>query len=156
MKTEEKKKYNDSRAPFRGWAPGGYMCKCLVCKEQFIGGKRAYNCADCAYEEQSPQEVAAIKKAATPAPKVEVTEESADTQLLKALRGELVELRKQNALFTLQVQSLEGDLRVLRDANALTEGKLAAAWDKVIAERHVAGRSNCSEYFKEFKKELGL
>lgn len=77
MKQVEKKTRldNDSRAPFRGWAPGGYMCKCSVCKEQFIGDKRAYHCAHCAYGQQSPQEVAAIKKAAESAPKVEVTEE---------------------------------------------------------------------------------
>lgn len=39
----------DDRSPKGGWAPGGYMCLCSECDEHFIGDKRAYKCADCAY-----------------------------------------------------------------------------------------------------------
>jgi len=39
----------DHRAPYAGWADGGYICRCEVCGEVFVGDKRAYNCADCAY-----------------------------------------------------------------------------------------------------------
>ena len=33
----------------RGWAPGNYFCTCYACSCRFIGEKRAYECADCAY-----------------------------------------------------------------------------------------------------------
>lgn len=39
----------DSRPRKNSWAPGDYYCKCLDCKETFIGDKRALTCADCAY-----------------------------------------------------------------------------------------------------------
>jgi len=42
-------KPEDARPPHKGWAPGGYMCFCRGCEEHFIGDKRAYQCADCAY-----------------------------------------------------------------------------------------------------------
>lgn len=42
-------KPEDKRSPRRGWAPGGYVCGCVKCGEQFTGEKRAYHCADCAY-----------------------------------------------------------------------------------------------------------
>ncbi len=31
-----------------GYAPGGYMCKCCICGEQFTGDKRAVSCFYCA------------------------------------------------------------------------------------------------------------
>lgn len=34
--------------PLNGHAPGNYMCRCLSCKQQFQGDKRAYQCLDCA------------------------------------------------------------------------------------------------------------
>jgi hypothetical protein len=36
--------------PIGGFAPGDYMCKCVTCKEQFIGDKRAVQCEPCAIE----------------------------------------------------------------------------------------------------------
>lgn len=39
----------DRRPQRRGWAPGGYICKCRACEKQFTGDKRAMMCADCAY-----------------------------------------------------------------------------------------------------------
>lgn len=39
----------DSRPQRGAWAPGSYLSRCHVCQEQFIGDKRAYSCADCAY-----------------------------------------------------------------------------------------------------------
>lgn len=39
----------DSRPPRKGWAPGEYISPCNTCKSSFMGEKRAYMCADCAY-----------------------------------------------------------------------------------------------------------
>jgi len=40
------------KRPHKGWwAPGGYICKCALCGDDFIGDKRAGHCADCAYNE---------------------------------------------------------------------------------------------------------
>lgn len=47
----------DDRPQKGGWAPGNYWNKCPVCKEAFVGDKRAGICADCAYDETpKPQE----------------------------------------------------------------------------------------------------
>lgn len=43
----------DDRPRKGSWAPGGYICKCMQCKETFTGDKRAMMCADCAYETPS-------------------------------------------------------------------------------------------------------
>lgn len=40
----------DGRPRRHGWAPGEYFTKCSQCNCQFIGDKRAWNCADCAYK----------------------------------------------------------------------------------------------------------
>ncbi len=47
-------KPEDSRMKRHMWAPGGYLCKCSVCKEQFAGDKRATMCADCTYKDWKP------------------------------------------------------------------------------------------------------
>lgn len=39
----EERKY-----PIGGYAPGNYSCKCVTCKEGFIGDKRAVQCEPCA------------------------------------------------------------------------------------------------------------
>ena len=43
----------DPRPALGGWAPGDYLCYCGTkeCGKQFIGAKRCYRCADCAYAE---------------------------------------------------------------------------------------------------------
>lgn len=41
--SNEKNKYS-----IGGFAPGSYMCTCCVCKQQFIGDKRAVECESCA------------------------------------------------------------------------------------------------------------
>jgi len=33
------------------WAPGNYIRKCIMCGDKFMGDKRAFSCADCAYKE---------------------------------------------------------------------------------------------------------
>ena len=38
----------DERPYRKGWAPGDYTNKC-DCGKHFMGGKRASECADCAY-----------------------------------------------------------------------------------------------------------
>lgn len=40
----------DNRPKKGFWAPGKYIRTCKICNEDFIGDKRAYNCADCAYQ----------------------------------------------------------------------------------------------------------
>lgn len=42
----------DDRPKRLGWAPGFYMCRCVICQGGFIGDKRAVNCADCAYADE--------------------------------------------------------------------------------------------------------
>ena len=37
-----------TRYPIGGFAPGNYQCKCVDCKEIFIGDKRAVQCEKCA------------------------------------------------------------------------------------------------------------
>lgn len=38
-----------SRPAVNGWAPGHYLCRCTTCNCEFLGEKRAFTCADCAY-----------------------------------------------------------------------------------------------------------
>jgi len=40
----------DERPQKYGWAPGSYLCACNTCGYGFWGAKRAWTCADCAYE----------------------------------------------------------------------------------------------------------
>ena len=40
----------DDKRPQRSfWAPGEYLCTCILCGSKFAGDKRAAWCADCAY-----------------------------------------------------------------------------------------------------------
>jgi hypothetical protein len=43
----------DTRPALYGWAPGDYLNACRDCKNAFIGGKRAWQCAECAYKAQA-------------------------------------------------------------------------------------------------------
>ena len=55
---DSKKKYTtryidakeDKRPCNNGWRPENYMNPCAVCRDLFIGDKRAVVCADCAYK----------------------------------------------------------------------------------------------------------
>lgn len=40
----------DDRPPKGGWATGPYLNTCRRCGGDFLGDKRAWICADCAYE----------------------------------------------------------------------------------------------------------
>jgi hypothetical protein len=33
-----------------GFATGSYLCQCSICKKQFMGDKRSYQCLECAIE----------------------------------------------------------------------------------------------------------
>lgn len=44
----------DKRPQRGGWAPGSYINRCQKCGEEFIGDKRAWTCADCAYKPTTP------------------------------------------------------------------------------------------------------
>lgn len=44
---------NDDRPKKEGWAPGSYLNCCNKCADNFIGDKRAWLCADCAYGERA-------------------------------------------------------------------------------------------------------
>lgn len=35
----------------KGWGPGGYICVCKLCGDNYIGEKRSWSCADCAYKD---------------------------------------------------------------------------------------------------------
>ena len=35
-----------------GYAPGGYLCRCMSCNQTFIGDKRAVSCLPCAVAKQ--------------------------------------------------------------------------------------------------------
>jgi hypothetical protein len=39
----------DKRPQRHGWAPGGYWRKCRTCNDDYMGDKRSWICADCAY-----------------------------------------------------------------------------------------------------------
>lgn len=41
----------DERPKKGGWAPGNYLNKCSKCDREFIGDKRAWDCAHCAYDD---------------------------------------------------------------------------------------------------------
>lgn len=43
----------DPRPRIHGWCPGEYITSCILCKSLFIGDKRSYNCADCAYMKET-------------------------------------------------------------------------------------------------------
>ncbi len=48
---KEEKKY-----PIGGYAPGNYWCKCCICKEKFMGDKRAVQCEPCAVKMKKESE----------------------------------------------------------------------------------------------------
>jgi len=41
---------SDKRPAIGGWCDGEYSVVCIKCKDHFIGDKRSYHCADCAYK----------------------------------------------------------------------------------------------------------
>ena len=43
----------DKKYPVGGFAPGNYTCKCVSCKENFIGDKRAVQCENCGTKEKN-------------------------------------------------------------------------------------------------------
>lgn len=48
-------KRDDERPPRKGWAPGQYIGSiCRDCGRPFMGAKRAFQCADCAYIDWKP------------------------------------------------------------------------------------------------------
>lgn len=166
---EEKKVKNiDKRSPFRGWAPGKYLCKCSICQDTFAGDKRAYHCADCAYGQQSPQESAAIQKVVATPPKVEATEER-DTEAsvcADILRRQEFGLRKYGVsvannplslrewLDHAYLETLDKAVYLKRamdemDTNSLTEEKLKSAFNRWIGVPS-------GHKWESFKKELGL
>jgi len=57
MKNRERYKWKEDKRPKKFlWAPGSYLNRCIECKKQFIGDKRARWCADCAYKEDIEDE----------------------------------------------------------------------------------------------------
>ncbi|MCX5495422.1 hypothetical protein OSH11_11950 [Kaistia dalseonensis] len=52
MSTDQKSAWKrDDRPSRHGWAPGDYLSQCRRCAIAFLGAKRAWTCADCAYAE---------------------------------------------------------------------------------------------------------
>jgi hypothetical protein len=48
---------NKSKYPIGGYAPGYYACRCVKCKTEFTGDKRAVHCEPCAIKmgEEEPK-----------------------------------------------------------------------------------------------------
>lgn len=46
---------SDQREMRGGWGKGFYTCSCSNCGKGFMGGKRAWCCAPCAYGDESPE-----------------------------------------------------------------------------------------------------
>lgn len=46
---------NNKEYPINGFAPGFYSCKCVDCKKQFMGDKRAVQCEPCATKAKQEQ-----------------------------------------------------------------------------------------------------
>lgn len=45
--------YKEDNRPMRlGWAPGNYTNKCNQCGDLYFSDKRAWMCADCAYDDK--------------------------------------------------------------------------------------------------------
>jgi len=42
----------DERPQKGAWAPGNYLNECDQCGFTFVGDKRSYTCADCAYKSE--------------------------------------------------------------------------------------------------------
>ena len=40
----------DFRGPYGGWASGHYHGTCRSCGDCYVGDKRSWECADCAYK----------------------------------------------------------------------------------------------------------
>jgi hypothetical protein len=47
---------SDQRPQRTGWATGLYTCTCLECGKGFMGAKRSWNCAPCAYGDEKPDQ----------------------------------------------------------------------------------------------------
>lgn len=42
---------NPSTLPSKnGWYSGFYINHCIACKEEYLGGKRSFECSKCAYD----------------------------------------------------------------------------------------------------------
>jgi len=44
-------KNRDTRPSRGAWSPGAYLNRCSQCGDMFIGNKRAFSCAPCAYQD---------------------------------------------------------------------------------------------------------
>lgn len=51
--------------PLFGYAPGNYMCECVICNQAFVGDKRAVHCLECAARAVN---AAALSPSPVPAP----------------------------------------------------------------------------------------
>lgn len=50
----------DKKYPIGGYAPGFYTCTCCICKNEFQGDKRAFQCEPCATKALHPSESAGV------------------------------------------------------------------------------------------------
>lgn len=61
--------------PYLGYAPGGYLCNCATCKQQFQGDKRCITCAECAIKRAARVHLDTADHLSSPTPiKSEVAE----------------------------------------------------------------------------------
>ena len=86
----------DKKYPVGGFAPGNYTCKCVSCKENFMGDKRAVQCENCAEKEKNKQ----IK------------------DKINALKSKLAEEKRQKLTKTInqeRVKELEAQIKILQE-----------------------------------------
>lgn len=67
----------DPRPALGGWCPGGYLNRCKGCGEYYLGDKRCWQCADCAYD-------APLKAAQEAEAQGQAEDEAARTAAVKA------------------------------------------------------------------------
>lgn len=54
--------YRSQRDQMGGWAKGDYMCKCLDCEKEYLGDKRSWQCAKCAWQILDDDQCAACER----------------------------------------------------------------------------------------------
>jgi hypothetical protein len=60
--------HSDQRPKRNGWAPGKYLCNCVLCGDRFAGDKRAIHCAPCAYDKMDTENHDPANQGPDPAP----------------------------------------------------------------------------------------
>lgn len=101
--------------PLGGYAPGNYTCKCLDCKVEFTGDKRAIQCLECAVV-QAKKAYIAVRNDAMAADNTICSQESR----IEALEAE--NARKDAVIVAMKSQL---DCALIREGNEKHRAKIA-------------------------------